>query len=780
MGDESDARSVNSSTASEKLQERLAEHGARLEEHRLRLASHKEILSGDASPRSAHSPTINLMSRRLNRSGSVEDILQHLGKTYAEKLEQRKMEVYAKESAEIRPPSINRVSANLVREVAVQDRLMEISREREQKLKKARDEAAKTTDPDATFKPEINLASRRLNRTGSVDQLCNNWAEEVKRKTEKERQDQQKEKEAQFKSPSLSKRSEKLAARLRAGHKARVEDALLERDHVLKQIRQRMSEIEFQQQTPLSPQITEKAASMVRDGDVSERLYQLSRERQQRLDAIREEKARQALASARPQTAPSPDRGVRVEHELLRRGMEAEEKRERMRQKIEEQERTQHSPRINPYSLELEQRQPLTASERLLSTPTPRYSPTPEDGPEYTFKPHINPHSKKLVEGRARSGQDLINSLMAIPKAKEKKREAEQRKREEEEEKKCTFRPDVKRANRFPSVRARSNVPIVDRLLQWGEKRREELKHQKTRQEMAAEAELTFHPTFDPPPEIPRLPSDGRQPYGIDTFLERQAKAREARKLASTVPHVTGENWTPGPTKPQEFRFHSRAATTVNSTQAIQSPRQRSGSISTTASVTPQPLAFDEFAATLRAAWEDTSGPDTTNPASSTAPTPTPAPAPAPTPSVAGTPRSPPYTSRSEPPAILSQIRIPDTTSSGPSTEWLRRAKEKRELEEAESQRGGDPELFVDGDFIMVDDGRERPWRETPLSSDSPRPMQSDRALNAFMERMAKGRALKQERDPTRPGVFADGSNWTPQLTVPKAPKLNTSRSHHK
>jgi len=201
-------------------QERLAEHGARMEEHRQRLASHREMLSGELSPRREASPTINLMSKRLHRTDSVENILHGLGRTYAEKLEQRKLETYAKELSEVHSPSINPSSADLVREGTVHDRLMQISREREQKLKKAREEALESqkSDPEAKFSPRINAASKKLTRTGSVQDLCLGWAEEVKKRTEREREEALKQKQAQYRKPEISERSKKLAAKVRAGH----------------------------------------------------------------------------------------------------------------------------------------------------------------------------------------------------------------------------------------------------------------------------------------------------------------------------------------------------------------------------------------------------------------------------------------------------------------------------------------------------------------------------------------------------------------------------------
>jgi hypothetical protein len=94
--------------------------------------------------------------------------------------------------------------------------------------------------------------------------------------------------------------------------------------------------------------------------------------------------------------------------------------------------------------VEIEQRLPQTAQERLLAAA--RRSPSPPRDSNLTFRPEINAASLALAEVRAARGQtaaDRVQALLRAHEEQQRKLEAARRQKSEEEMKECTFRPRV-------------------------------------------------------------------------------------------------------------------------------------------------------------------------------------------------------------------------------------------------------------------------------------------------------------------------------------------------
>jgi len=50
--------------------------------------------------------------------------------------------------------------------------------------------------------------------------------------------------------------------------------------------------------------------------------------------------------------------------------------------------------------------------------------------------------------------------------------------------------------------------------------------------------------------------------------------------------------------------------------------------------------------------------------------------------------------------------------------------------------------------------------------------------MKKYMERVQKANKLKQDKKDLEEKVFGTGKNWTPSITQPSAPKLNTKKSN--
>ena len=155
--------------------DRLAEHGARLEEHRARLAAQREALSQSGSRSELTlSPTINAMSRRMQRTGSVEDILRTAGKTYAEKLEQKRQMAVQEAAKEITlSPQITKAAKRIARDGSVHERqitykrsVIRSSEQARELIKKEKEEELK----EAGFTPASTAAPRscRVRRLSAI------------------------------------------------------------------------------------------------------------------------------------------------------------------------------------------------------------------------------------------------------------------------------------------------------------------------------------------------------------------------------------------------------------------------------------------------------------------------------------------------------------------------------------------------------------------------------------------------------------------------------------
>jgi hypothetical protein len=304
-----------------------------------------------------------------------------------------------------------------------------------------------------------------------------------------------------------------------------------------------------------SSKITSQAAALIREGSVSDRLYEQSfllseKKRQQNAKQLQEYKdqiRQRQLGTSSPRSyeqSPSRD-SPRIKNRKQQTVISLLEK-----------ERGLHHPVINTVSEEIASRLPQTPMERLLGGHSQPKSAYNNNSELYTFRPYINPKSVEIENQRygATDFHSRVNHWEKQERRKKEKIRAIKRDLEEQELEGCTFSPIVSAS---PSRRA-SNKTFDDRNKQWERRRQIKLNRERAaviRKEMD---ECPFRPAKSPrgnsAANVGKEEANTREMVGFEEFIARQKSAR-ARKKEEPQP---GANWKNKLTKPVEPQLGKR------------------------------------------------------------------------------------------------------------------------------------------------------------------------------------------------------------------------------
>ena len=521
----------------------------------------------------------------VSRRVPVHDTLLERGKLYEQKREAAREEALRKELKQLRSkPQISEKGQAKVYEKPVEERFLELAARREKDLeqaKRGREEDA----PQYSFKPKINKkgkqAASRTSSHGAADQ----WKQRRDQKLEEARKRQLVEMMSMQRDPHINEHSRKIVERkvrddsgLGRGPHYTHADSLLERDRLAKLQLWEKYQRELAEQQPGNPKITPFAASLARDGNVCERLYENSADQCERKNYLLQKKytsdhdecVREPRITMR---AAMIERSQRVEDDLLERHEVAQARKEEHMKQAIERERHLHQPAINPVSDEIASRLCQTARERLYGQKVD-YSALQE---QYSYQ-----QPQQVSKPRRRSGSARRSTSLGAMRGKDKKRREELRDQQDRKQmEECTFHP---KTGRGPKDRGPQAVHMWenfhDRTAQRMKKKEEKLKEARKERDIEEVTVCPFTPNIG-------YQADGRDLYGddngqiyggdgkawgFDDFVDRQRSARKLQTDKERGAWVTGRNWKNEVTVPKEFALGKTNKENVKSLQQPLSP----------------------------------------------------------------------------------------------------------------------------------------------------------------------------------------------------------------
>jgi len=589
------------SPMTKRINDRVGDHQMKLQEHRQKLDQHKMYLMHIASEAdiveqqedSSTVPTINNKSRSLvgERPDRVENILLAKGMEYEIDIEHKRMEQEARmEKDTTFQPTICKQSKDMANSSEmVFDRLQNWGEQQRDRKAQNQQQAADHKEKSSTMESESRVAlvlgeakkgkraeqfipviTERSQRKQREYHDCLTWGEEQKKKQEELREKYDELELAEVRpAPIISDRSRKLAEK--QDREGKIEDTLLAWKDKKKELQENKTAEEADERCPYQPQITQYAANLEREGDVGSRLYNKAFEyRAKRQEEIErqmleiEQMAKGGHSSPRrhgsyayEHNVEAEPRTLPIELDLHRREMERQQYRDQLMQEQHQEEANMHYPRINAMSDLIAEKLPENSVQRLLKPKVVWEAPEDDEDPDLTFKPKVNPRSIEINnEKLARGEVSADRNEYLYQKDEENKYRMEQaRKRAlDKEMEECTFQPNINRNSQsMPS----SSHSVVARTQQWQKQRNARMRAEREAQEKKEMENCTFRPTirdYKPKKEKNKKKQDN---YGVDQHLERQVSARNQRK-EETVPHSTGEGWSNTLTKPQEFSFNHK------------------------------------------------------------------------------------------------------------------------------------------------------------------------------------------------------------------------------
>jgi hypothetical protein len=606
---------------------------AKLEQHRARLAEHKEWLnmkSQSVPPKKKTNIAGDMFLDKLrqtpgfsrkspehklkrDRGVSIEDSLISRGLESEENKEKLRAKRYKEEMEHVKPN--RKLQKNTI---DVIDRLDALEKERTDRLERLR----RMTEPKFDFKPKISRASEDMASSRvTYHEITQNISKEERLNAIRKRLSQQDGEEHTF-APKLSNRTVKIVSRMkeRRPQGMAIEDYLERKDlerqrQLLEMAESKHNRDEFYSYTP---RITEQAAQIVRQGSVTDRLYEES----YRINEKKRQFQQSLMQESQFQFQPQINRYRYEEqdesdaHEaipihdslLLKSQMNKMKQRDRMIE-LERRERELHNPRINPVSAAIASRLPHTSKDRLIDKPRSasahkrtisnipvdsRRSKTPKAKGEkaFDFKPVIN---RKSVQLESRKNQDFdsrVHQWHLNEKRKNEKLIKERRIKEEQEVKECTFEP---RKYSKPESHRHSllSKSFDDRNTQWDRRRKAKIFREQTQRYMNEVKGCTFKPVLNvgPPSSVQQQQQQQQQqqnisyydhtpallePLGFEEFVTRQHDARQ-RKAESEkrVQAATGSKWRNQLTVPKEFNLGQKNRAHIRSLAPIISPNTK-------------------------------------------------------------------------------------------------------------------------------------------------------------------------------------------------------------
>eukprot|EP01006_Ploeotia_vitrea_P027886 TRINITY_DN60667_c0_g1_i1.p1 TRINITY_DN60667_c0_g1~~TRINITY_DN60667_c0_g1_i1.p1 ORF type:complete len:718 (+),score=66.95 TRINITY_DN60667_c0_g1_i1:47-2200(+) len=588
--------------------------------------------TGDTSP-----PRARKSNRYVKNGKEIQEHVDKLisrGKLYnahKEELRATKMRQEMKECVH-KPKLSKKTKQDLgYSRAPLADRFAAQEQERRHRLEQKRRMLEENKD-EYSFKPKLSRRARSMG-TRNTASACKAWTQGRQERLEEMRQRKEQQELAQVQNhPKMNPRSQRIVYRKMMQHKQQhptappleFADHQIEKNRLAKMALREKLLNEEAGKNPGTPKITSFAASLQRDGDIGDRLYEMWVEKKER-----ETEEQWALEAGLHGThspiitrnAQSIQRQLPIHDELLARHEYAQMRKEEVLSAMHELERDQHRPVINPVSDEIASRLPQSTEDRLF---TKRKKDEPQNN--YSFQPELNPKSRELASER--SGGRLTHSTSMSSSASqstapynsehvenllrqaEQSKERKQQLRAENEEKimkECTFKPNVgRKESSIPSsVKTYEQADMYQRVVQWAKKRDSKLIEEMNKKKVKDMEECTFTPkAHKAPPQHPGnltprshphsqaashlgshipqmepdesmtsatdvLSHDGSQvpnPWGFEEFVLRHQEARERREDTQKI-FATGKRWTNALTKPKPFKLGQPYAHPIKSLQ---------------------------------------------------------------------------------------------------------------------------------------------------------------------------------------------------------------------
>lgn len=383
-------------------------------------------------------------------------------------------------------------------DLKIEERLSVLEKNRQDHIETLR-ERQQHLDNMYPHKPVISKMSQEL---PSRDTIVINeaWAQEKEQRLSKMREQQQKEEEKHVYSiPQLSARTLKIVNKMKERRPSNVPiEEYLEQQEIKRQddLLQR-TEVHMKQLHTGTPKITPHAAQLIREGSITDRLYEQSFQNA----AKRQELERQKMHEEEKDLLFSPNiltrdynRGLPVYDDLLQRGEMHKSKQYEKMQQIYEIERDMHHPRINPVSKVIASSLPSTAKERLYGTAKLPKTPRNEED-LYSFKPEINQKSREIEENRGSLNSGMNARVDHMLMRDKKKQESIQKLKDfynQKELEECTFTPRT-RGGYYETLSKDFN----ERQQQWDRKRSAKVAREKAVVQKKEVENCTFRPNTD-------------------------------------------------------------------------------------------------------------------------------------------------------------------------------------------------------------------------------------------------------------------------------------------
>ena len=362
---------------------------------------------------------------------------------------------------------------------------------------------------------------------------------------------------------------------------ATIGEALYEDAEAAKGRLDKLREDTYRQEVPGYPAITRLAAEMIRDGPVSDRLYnhaKVQRRRRQEMAAAAQMEYRQKQAAiamrgkevrslTKKHRTRAGRRGKKKElkqgESLYLRAVEQQQRKNMRKQAIDRATRESSVPAMNAHSRMLAMQLSKDPKERLyagvkktegleaMDVAKSKYHPGGErrsdlDDPELTFHPKVNHISRKIMAVKSGHGEGAEEEKTSNPATFERlyrdngrnEEHLEKLRKEEVEEemRECSFKPDIK--SKFADSVV-TNGKLEDRLHDWLHRR--DAKRAQQQQEKAnwVDDQCTFQPNITRKGAMAKAKVDSprqrtRSPPATEADRARiQAKARAAREWAA-------------------------------------------------------------------------------------------------------------------------------------------------------------------------------------------------------------------------------------------------------
>ncbi|KAL0227397.1 hypothetical protein P9112_014721 [Eukaryota sp. TZLM1-RC] len=429
--------------------------------------------------------------------------------------------------------------------LSLPERMALIAKERQRKLEDAvrKREEEELNASTCSFRPQINKQSKAIDRALPLVDYFQNWISDRDLKLTSKRNESE---AASPASPATNPRSAKLAEKWRT------------RDR---------SPSPPPEEPSFQPKINPKSASLQNDVPLPERLSSVAEERRSRLEELRRQKLLEEEEELKKSLSPDISllnrvRGSNIEDDLYVRDKEAQERRLlKLTQQLHE-EQAQYKPKINQRSRQLaSNRNPASKSSSRNTSPGEKVM-NPDDDPDLTFTPKINPTSSKIASGATPKGTPRTLYLYKKKSEIERSRESLASSLADRETVGCTFSPRItkkakKASSSTPSFQTEGS--IVSRTEAWKKKREQRVKNEKERLLEEELKECTFTPKRPQSKVQPPKKASLDQYYGVSSFVQRQQKARQLRDEQDPNKLVSnGSKWNGSLTKPQPFRFNNR------------------------------------------------------------------------------------------------------------------------------------------------------------------------------------------------------------------------------